>query len=182
MKKKIIVGITLLASLFIIFICGALGIGLFIGNSYGINISDDSLFQTVEITTLSREQFPQGDYKQFIDNDLAQKTDIVINNDTDQPLDVNLYVDTVDGKVKYNCLYGSASSNLYIEQLNTNTYSIKSIPDEYDYYLLYTNEFNANAESNVTFHFSYEDENNNQSQDFDTITIKQGDSYEIKLP
>lgn len=184
MKKKIIVGLTLLTSLFIIVICGALGIYLLVGKSYGINIDDDRLFPSVDVTTLNASEFPQPDFSQYLDIYLDDTSSITVKNETSQPLSIDLEKYINDDSVKYTGLYGYVSSNLYIDKIDEYIYSIKEVPDNYEYYLLSSNMFTRDDDSHVSLQFAYDGAtiNFDETENINIKTLEPGDSYEIKLP
>lgn len=183
MKKKTIVGLTLLSSLFIIVICGTLGTYLLIGNNYGINIADDGLFPSVEVTTLNEGEFPNDEYSQYIDTYFEQNAIVTFKNETSQPLTIDLEKYVSADSVKYSSLSGYVSSNLYIDQIDEYIYSIKEVPDNYEYYLLSSDMFTRDEDSYVSLQLAYDGAtlNFDETENVNTKTLESGDSYEIKL-
>ncbi len=177
MKKFII----LIASLFSFFIFSALALIALTTNQYGININSEQLLPTFEITVLDENTIDKTLFNDYY-SPIVNSQPVTIINNTDQ--DINIY----QNSSYYPDLEGNYETDYYFESLLTsiqgNTITLTNGPTEYDAYWL--NDFyipDTEPYINIQSYEYYDSATAPESiYEQNTITVKKGQSYAIKLP
>ncbi len=176
MKKIFII----LGSAFALFTFIMLGIYAFAVNDWGLDIDKSNLFPSFTLTALDHNIDYMRYYSYFGDD--VNEFKIINNTDDDitvykhsnfytkQNGDYDFFIDT----------YGN-----YTIEVSGKKISILPVTDDYQYVLstsgIYSSEDDNNMRVELSENYDSEDYVEPDSSD-ETITIKAGDSYEIKLP
>lgn len=183
MKKLIII----LVSAFSFCTIVTLGLIAIFSNVWGITIDHDGLFPEIQITatdyTLS--DFENSTYAEAPTVDKDAK--YYIKNNTGSDISLEIAATIYDEKgTDYNIYLNSMGGYLVSFKNNVFTVSLVDNPDDYDYYFanrfLQTTPDNNWLYLNIDKYFegsSYPDQNRMTDR---TVTIKDGEQYEIKLP
>ncbi len=182
MKKILITGV----ALFTFLIFSGLGLVVLFSNSFGVNIDNSSLFPQVEVTTLDEETTDKlSGLTDFYNTENDSSVTIVNKSGKDITIE---YTNTSYSKVEGTPNYYIDGNGVYLTT-EGNKVILNAIPETYDYYLSNGNEFSPydvpNVYARVEEYYdsaSYYDYVDSEQVTTDTINLKDGESYEIKLP
>lgn len=176
MKKIFII----LGSAFALFTFVMLGIYAFAVNDWGLDIDESNLFPSFTLTALDHKI----DYKRYYSYYGDDVNDFKIINKTDDDITVytnsNFYSEKNGDYDFYLDTYGN-----YSIEVNGKKISILPVTDDYQYVLTSSGIFSTGYDSNMRIEVSeyYDSGDYVEPKSTDeTITIKAGDSYEVKLP
>ncbi len=186
--KKILIAVV---ALFTFLIFSGLGLVVLFSNSFGINIDNSSLFPQVEVTTLDEETADKlnslTDYYS-ISNDLSTNLEpVTLVNQSGRDITVD-YTTTTYPTIEGTSFYMIDGYGIYLITEDNNVI-LKAVPDTYEHYLTNGNGFAsyddpqvyASAEELIDIDSPSEIYDSQQVTE-DTIILKDGESYEIKLP
>lgn len=176
MKKIFII----LGSAFALFTFVMLGIYAFAVNDWGLDIDESNLFPSFTLTALDHKIDYNRYYSYYGDDinkfKIINKTDdditVYVNSNfyTEQNGDYEFFIDT----------YGN-----YTVEVSGKKVSILPVTDDYQYVFSSSGIFSSGDDRNMRVELSesYDNEDYVEPDSTDeTITIKAGDSYEVKLP
>lgn len=187
MKKKIILAITLITSLFITIVCILLATYLLAVNDYGININHDHLFPDFQITRLDDNYFDSNQSNTNIYSQFKVNSKITLQNNTNQDITLDISYPNFKTGVKYNNLELYRDNEVPITQPDPTSLIINPTPNQYDIYYVNNHIFSSNRSLYLNLNLDYSCnktcENENQTDDYGskTVTIKKGATYEVKL-
>lgn len=192
MKKLFIA----LASAFCFCVFFSLGLIILFTNTYGVNIATDGLLSELQFYFIDDQEVLKNSHSNFSD-ELRASDQYHVTNNTDEDLKLNLhtrYSPTYEGN--YNFILDAISGVTF--SVNGSEIGIETIPDDYDFYIkhniyaatktkvigIYINEdyVGSNFDGDVNEQDAYTQFDESLKSDTQELTIKKGESYEIKLP
>ncbi len=182
MKKIIITSL----ALFTFLIFSGLGLVVLFSNSFGVNVDNSGLLPQFEFTTLDEKATDQlSSLTDFYSTQNVQSITLV--NKSGKDITVN-YTGIAYSDVKGSPAFYVDGNGVYLSIKGRNV-TLNAVPDTYDHYLSNGNGFAsydnpqvyATVEEAVDAE-SYDTYYESQQVTEDTIIIKDGESYEIKLP
>lgn len=187
MKKKIIVAITLITSLFITIVCILLATYLLAVNDYGLNINHDHLFPDFQITRLDDNYFSSNQYNTNIYSNFKDNSEITVQNNSNQDISLDIYYPNFKSGIKYNNLGLYQNTYAPITQSDPTSIIVNPVPNKYDVYYVNNHIFSSNRGLSLSLRLDYSCsktcDKENQTDDYDSkiVTIKKGETYEVKL-
>lgn len=178
--KKIIL---LVLSAFTFLILFTLGMIALSTNTWGLNFDTSGLFPHMTVTLLEFDGNPfEHTYQELYD---LPKDKYYIKNNSGEDINIqyNNGIANREGELYNISLH---AENQYLIDYRDNTFIIEKIPDEYDYYF-YHGDF-SNTINTRTIQLSidkYSEQYHNSKQinvTTSSVTIKDGEKYEIELP